>query len=82
MIYITPNTDAVAKQILANVDLAFALGKAPRATLRGIAASWGVAPPEVPITELDEGEGLALQRGTDGVLFRIRIAPTGHRGAT
>ena len=82
MIYITPNTDQVAKQMLATVDLAFALGKAPRATLRGIAASWGVAPPEVP-TAFDEGEALALQRGTtDGVPFRIRIAPTGRRGAT
>ena len=81
MIYITPNTDGVAKEVLASVDLAFALGKAPRATLRGIAASWGVAPPEVPITAFDEGEALALQRGTDGILFRIRIAPTGRRGA-
>jgi HAD superfamily hydrolase (TIGR01484 family) len=77
MMYVTADPDQIAEQVLATVDLAVALGAMPRATLRGVAASWGVAPPDLQIAALDEGEALAWRRTTNGPPLRIRIAPSG-----
>ncbi len=81
MIYVTANTDRVAKRVLAAIDLAVVLGDAPSATLRSVAAGWRVATPDVPSTVLDEGEALAWRRDADAP-GRIRIARSAPRGTT
>ena len=74
MLYLTSHGNRLPGEVLATVDLAVALGDAPAATLQGVAASWGVAAPDVSSAALGEGEALGWRRGSEGAPFRLRIA--------
>jgi len=82
MLYLTSHGNRLPAEVLATVDWAVALGDAAAATLQGVAASWGVAAPNVPNAALGAGEALGWRRGSEGGPFRLGIAASPRADAT
>jgi hypothetical protein len=75
MIMITVHPEAVSPAALKNVQVAVAVGKAPRETLAGFARAVGEAPPRVGARDLENGEIMVWCRGDRQQPFLAKSAP-------
>jgi hypothetical protein len=73
LVFITVHPEHVSPTVLATVDLAIAIGRAPADTQKEFARAVGAGLPPVDNADLPTGEALAWWRSSSGALVRLLI---------